>query len=161
MARATYSQGRILIGRLPGGADIVEAITRIANEEEIRLATVEVHGTVARAALTVLDQETRFPVAYERETGMEIGSMSGTISQFKGRSLARLGAVLGAPDGGTIAGTVALGTIAHACEVVIVELIGGTLTRDFDMATGLPLWRNNALLIAATDAPTEAGSADA
>lgn len=155
MARTSYSQGRTFIGRLPKGADIVEAITRIANEEGIKLATVSVHGAVTRAAITVLDQQTRFPVAHERDQGMEIGAMSGTISQFKGRSLARLDAVLVAPDGGTVAGTVTLGTIVYACEVVIVELEGGTLSRDFDPTTGLPLWRENSLLIAGDAAAAE------
>ena len=43
--------------------------------------------------------------------------------------------------------TVTLGTIVHACEVVITELEGGTLSRDFDPGTGLPLWRDTSLLI--------------
>jgi predicted DNA-binding protein with PD1-like motif len=73
--------------------------------------------------------------------------MSGTISQFKGRSMARLNGVLAFADGSTVGGSIGIGTLAYACEVVITELLGGTLTRDFDPDTGLPLWKGGSLLV--------------
>jgi predicted DNA-binding protein with PD1-like motif len=75
--------------------------------------------------------------------------MSGTISQFKGRSMARLSGTLVGSGGAMIAGSIGLGTRAHACEVVITEYVGGTLTRDFDIDTGLPLWKESSLLVEA------------
>jgi predicted DNA-binding protein with PD1-like motif len=101
--------------------------------------------------VTVFDPAARMNGAIEREGAMEIAAMSGTISQFKGRSMARLNGVLAFADGSTLGGTIGLGTIAHACEIVITELAGGTLTRDFDMETGLPLWKESSLLVDAPD----------
>lgn len=135
------------MGRLPNGADIVASVTRIANEEGIKGGRVEVHGSVARGVMTIFNPETRMAETIEREGGMEIAAMSGTISQFKGRSMARLNCVLAAPDGSCIGGTVSVGTIVYAAEVVITELLGGTLTRDFDAETGLPLWKESSLLL--------------
>lgn len=147
MTRKPYEQGRTFIGRLPNGADIVAAVTKIANEEGIKGGTVEVHGTVSRAVVTIFNATTRMAETVEREGGMEIAAMSGTISQFKGRSMGRLNGIFAAPDGSLVGGSVGVGTIAYAAEVVITELLGGTLTRDFDMETGLPLWKESSLLI--------------
>ncbi len=146
-SRKSYTHGRVYVGRLPNGADLLEAITHISNEEGIKVGTVMVNGSVARAVLTVAGGNMGFPVTIERDERMEIASMTGTISQFKGRSLARLGAALAGSDGSLIGGTLAVGTIVFACEVVIMELEGATLTRDFDAETGLPLWKAGSLLM--------------
>ncbi len=146
MDRKPHTTGRIFIGRLPKGADLLAAITRIANEEGIKAGSVTVHGSVARATLSLFDQRTKLPRTIELEEGMEIAGMSGTISQFKGRSMARLNCALAGSDGSIVGGVVAVGTLVYACEAEIVELLGGTLSRDFDMETGLPLWKGGSLL---------------
>ena len=147
MTRKPYQQGRIFIGRLPKGADLVQSITRIANEEEIKAGTVVVHGMVSRLSLSNFDLATGTNRMIEREEMMEIASGGGTISQFKGRSMARLNGTFATVEGNVTGGTIALGTIVHACEVVITEVIGGTLSRDFDPASGLPLWKESSLLL--------------
>ncbi len=147
MTRKPYTQGRHFIGRLPKGTDIIAAITRIVNDEKIGVGSVSVHGTVAEAAVTIYDQGQRTPVKHERAEGMEIAAMSGTVSTFKGRSMVRLNGLLVALDGSLLGGTVALGTIAFDCEVVITEYLGGTITRDFDEETGLPVWKSNAVIV--------------
>lgn len=151
MTRKPHTINRVFIGRLPSGVDLVGAITKIANEEEITVGTVAVHGLVQRAVLTIQNQESKLSERVERDGGLEIAAMSGTISQFKGRSLARLNGVLATRDGALIGGTVALGTLVHACEVVITELHGATLSRDFDMETGLPLWKAASLLLSPSE----------
>jgi predicted DNA-binding protein with PD1-like motif len=142
MTRKSYSTGRVFIGRLPKGADLIEAITVIANEEEIRTATVQVYGQLNRLSLTLFDPETKMQQTVEYDGGHGIASLSGTISQFKRRSLARLSGVFTSADGTLVGGTVALGTSTYACEVVITEIEGIVLSRDFDMETGLPLWKS-------------------
>jgi predicted DNA-binding protein with PD1-like motif len=135
------------MGRIPKGTDLLASISRIANEEEIRTGTVSVFGTVSHLVLSFFNQESRFQDTVERSEGMEIASLGGTISQFKGRSMVKLSGTFAARDGSVIGGSLTLGTIVYACEVVLRELDGGTLTRDFDIETGLPLWKENALLI--------------
>ena len=147
MKRTVFSTGRTFIGRIPAGIDLLEAITRIANEEEIKAGTVQVFGSVTGLSLTTFNQETRFNEEIRRDTGHDIAALSGTISQFKRRSLARLSGVFVNSSGETVAGTLALGTTVHACEAVITEFTGGQLSRDFDMETGLPLWKNNTMLV--------------
>ncbi|MBS1913695.1 MAG: DNA-binding protein [Bacteroidetes bacterium] len=147
MIRKPYIQGRVFVGRLPGGVDLVAAITHIANEEGIKLASVSAYGILNRVALTQFDAENPLAAPVQHDEPMEIASLSGTISQFKGRSMARLNGVFVPKSGMPIGGSVALGTMVHACEVVISELEGATLSRDFDMETGLPLWKESSLLI--------------
>jgi predicted DNA-binding protein with PD1-like motif len=154
MNRKAYTQERVFIGRLPQGSDLLASVTRIANEEGIKVGSVSIHGSVMRAVLTVFDQQEKFLKTIECEEGMEIATMSGTISQFKGRSMARLNGVLAAVDGTVIGGVLALGTIVYACEAVITEFSGGTLSRDFDMDTGLPLWKETSLLVEPSETDT-------
>lgn len=141
-----YQQGRIFIGRIPFGADLLAAVTRIANEQEIKVGTVTVHGMLSRLTLTVFDQATRTSSTLERERGAEITALNGTISQFKGRSMARLSGTFSFSDGSVMGGNLAIGSLVYACEAVITELAGGVLSRDFDPETGLPLWKENSLL---------------
>jgi predicted DNA-binding protein with PD1-like motif len=147
MTRKPYTSGRIFIGRLPKGSDLLGSIARIANEESIKVATVSVHGSVSRVSLTIFDQGTKQQEPIEREEGLEIVSLTGTVSQFKGRSMPKLNGIFAAPGGGLVGGALALGTEVYACEVVIAELEGGALIRDFDPETGLPLWKENSMLI--------------
>lgn len=148
MTRKPYTSGRIYIGRLPNGADLLGSITHIVNEEAIKAGTVEVHGSVSRAVLSIFDPATKQQERIEHESGAEIVTLTGTISQFKGRSMPRLNGAFVSPNGNFFGGTLALGTEIYACEVVITELIGGTLSRDFDPDTALPLWKESSLLIA-------------
>jgi predicted DNA-binding protein with PD1-like motif len=147
MTYKPYEQGRIFIGRIPLGADLLAAITRIANEQEIKLGTVMAHGMLSRVTLTVFNQATKAVMTVEREGGTEIAGLSGTISQFKGRSMARLSGTFAFPDGSVIGGNIGIGSVVYACEVVITELIGGVLSRDYDQETGLPLWKDTSLLL--------------
>lgn len=147
MTRKPYEAGRIFVGRLPKGADLMAAITKIANEEGVKLGAVSAHGLLERLSISRHNLETRMNEVAEYDGPAEIAALSGTISQFKGRSMARLNGVVVAGDGSLLGGVIALGTVVHACEVVITELLGGTLTRDFDMETGLALWKPTALLV--------------
>ncbi len=147
MTRKPYECGRMFVGRLPKGADLMAAVTKIANEEGVKLGTVSVHGLLVRLSISRHNFDTRMNEAVEHEGPVEIAAMSGTISQFKGRSMARLNGAAVAVDGSFVGGIVGLGTIVYACEVVITELLGGTLTRDFDMETGLALWKATSLLV--------------
>jgi predicted DNA-binding protein with PD1-like motif len=146
MNRSSYAIGRTFVGRLPAGIDLLEGLTRIANEEEIAVGRIEVYGSVSALSLTVQNQETRFAEQVREEQGFEIATLCGTISLFKRRALPRLSGLFAAADGTQRGGTLALGTITHACEAIITELTGRALSRDFDMTTGLPLWKNALLL---------------
>lgn len=146
MSRIAYQHGRVFVGRLPKGADLVASITRIANEEGIKAGTVAVHGMVSSLALTTRNGLEQVVPAELGEL-LEIAGLGGTVSQFKGRSMARIDGAFVRSDGSMTGGLVALGTAVHACELVLTELLGGTLSRDFDPETGLSLWRANTLLI--------------
>lgn len=146
MTRTVYKSGRVFAGGLPKGADLLEAITVVANEEGIKTAVVHVFGEVSSLAISQFDQDAMLPQTTERNEGHTIASLSGTISTFKRRSLARLSGVFAARGGALFGGTVALGTTVYACEVVIEEIDGASFSRDFDMQTGLPLWKGARLV---------------
>ena len=50
-------------------------------------------------------------------------------------------ATLAGHDGACVGGHVAPGCVIFACELILQELVGEPLEREFDEVTGLPLWR--------------------
>jgi len=142
MTRKPYTPGRTFIGKLSMGSDLVASLSRIAQEEEITVGTIALSGVVEAPVLTRREEGSDMDALIRYDGRWEIGAGSGTISQFKGRSMARVGGVLSNGNGDVICGTLAVGSIVHACEVVITEFVGGgALLRDFDPDTGRPSWK--------------------
>lgn len=141
MSMLPYVPARTFVFRLAQGSDLLEAITRFANEHGVAVARVGAIGAVTEGAFAYFNQATR---AYERQevpAPLEIVSLSGTISTLKHRAFAHLHIVLADREGRCVGGHCVQGNVVFACEVTIEELAGGTLVRDFDPATGLTLWK--------------------
>lgn len=143
--RTRYGEQKVLIGTIDRGEDLLERLTAIVNEEEIGVGRIEVFGALEELVLTRHDQQTRFPREDRIATGCDIVHLAGPVSLFKRRSLPRLHGLFVEPEGRLHAGTLGLGTRVHACEAIITCYEGRRLTRDFDMETGLPLWKNAGL----------------
>ncbi len=139
--RTIYGEGRIFVGRIGRGEDLLGRVTAILNEEEIRLGQIAVHGHLTRLVLSRHNPADPFAAEMDLQAPCDITVCSGTVSLFKRRALPQLAGLFVEPEGTLHAGTIRPGTIVHACEIVITELTGGSLSRDFDEETGLPLWK--------------------
>jgi hypothetical protein len=140
-ASLPYSPGRTFIFKLEPEADLLASITRFANDEGVKVGRVSAIGAVTNASFSYFNQETKVYQPMEVPGRFEIVSCSGNISQFKQRSFAHLHIVFADSEGRAFGGHLAPGTTVFACEVILDELLGGTLTRDFDPETGLAGWK--------------------
>lgn len=147
MARTSYTSKRTFVGRLPHGADLLESITKIANEENIRVGKVTAIGAVQRAAIAYYNQDTKEYERKEFDKHLEIVSCVGNISTLKQRSMAHCHIVLADEHGNCLGGHLTNGCIVFACEVIIEELEGDSLIRHLDGTTGLSLWQERAIPI--------------
>jgi uncharacterized protein len=134
-----FRQGQSILARLDHGGEIIGSITALAEEMNIAMGTFSVIGALSRAELAYYDQGARQYRKTVVDRAVELASCTGNISIRDGKPFVHAHAVLSDSDFKTVAGHLASGTI-FAAELYLVELVGETLTREFDPHTGLFLW---------------------
>lgn len=141
MARMkTYGAGRMIMGRLDHGADLLEEIQAICRRENVRMGRVEAIGAVSRSRLGFYNQKTREYEFFSSDRPMEIIALAGNISVKDGEPMVHAHVALSDEIGNALGGHLATGTRVFACECLIQVLDGPVLERAFDEQTGLPLW---------------------
>jgi len=136
-------RGRMLMGRLSKGTDLLLSLTELCVHENIRLGVIRAIGAVTRARLGFYNQEQRTYKYLEFNNPHEIISLEGNISLKDGQPFVHAHIALMSADGSMIGGHLAEGTEVFACEYVITELLHEQerdFERVFDEATGLYLW---------------------
>lgn len=132
--------GRILMGKLTHGADLLEEMTEICVKNNIHLGHITAIGAVQKACLAYYDQTTHAYSPHIIDQALEIINLTGNISLRNNQPMAHAHVTLSDKQANTYGGHVASGTIVFACEIVIEEFIGHKFEREFDEETSLPLW---------------------
>lgn len=130
------------IGKLEHGCDLLEALTQLCEQNNIRLGRVEVIGAVQKARLGFYDQREKVYNFLEVDEEMEITSLTGNISLKDGKPIVHAHINLSGPNGSVVGGHLAPGTMVFASEFIIQAFDGEDLNRGFDSVTGLPLWED-------------------
>ena len=132
--------GRIWVGRLATGDDLVEEIERVCAEQEVRAAWVNAIGAVRRAAFAYYEQEERRYLELESTDHHEITSFVGNISIRDDQPFLHAHGSFASRSGTAVGGHLLLGCEVFAAEVQIREMTGVDLLRTPDEVTGLALW---------------------
>jgi hypothetical protein len=139
MGFAEFNLKKNLLVRAEHNSDLIQFITRIAEEKGITLAEFTAIGALKRAQLGFYDQEKHRYHEIMVDSPHEIASCIGNISVKDGKSFVHAHVVLAGEDGTTKAGHLIEG-IVFAAEVHLRELEGVKLERKHDEETGLSLW---------------------
>lgn len=131
------------LGRLPKGADLLEALTAVCREQNITRGAIALIGAVEKASLGFYYQDTKKYVSHDFPENLEILSGLGNVSLKDGQPFAHLHLILGRENGESVGGHAMPGCVIFACEVCITPIEGPDLVREFDEPTGLPLWKQN------------------
>ena len=134
------THSRYLMGKLPHAGDILESITDICKQHNIRLGRIEVIGAVQKARLGFYDQHEKVYSFFDIDKEMEITSLTGNISLKDGSPIVHAHINLSDAHGAVVGGHLAPGTTVFAAEYVIQAFDGPEFCRGFDEVTGLPLW---------------------
>ena len=140
MLKEVQSRG-LYMGKLPHGSDLLEEITSICTEKQIRLGRIEALGAVQQARLGFYDQKTREYEFFHLDQGLEITNLVGNISVKEGQPMVHAHVTLTDSTGRAYGGHLAQGTKVFACEFVLEVFDGPALQREYDQTTGLPLWK--------------------
>jgi uncharacterized protein len=135
-----YEPKELFMGRLQHGADLLEELTGICKERNIKIGRIEAIGAVQRACIGFYDQIKREYSFVSRDEPMEILNLTGNISMKDGIPFVHAHITLADSAGKTFGGHLVIGTVVFACEFAIEIMDGPTLEREFDHETGLSLW---------------------
>ena len=140
ITKKTVKPGKIFMGKLDYGCDLLEEITNMCINENIRLARIEALGAVQKACIGYYDQNAREYQFIDLDQHLEITNLVGNISLKDGNPIAHAHITFADKTGKAFGGHLAPGTIVFACEFILEALDGPAFTRGLDEVTGLPLW---------------------
>ena len=135
-----FQQGRIFVGRLPQGGDLINSIEEFCKKALIQMATFSVIGAVSSATIGAYDQKQQVYVTFKEEAPLEIVSCIGNVSLKDGKPFIHAHILLADEQGKTIGGHLFSETIIYAGEINFQELTGKPMERTYDNDTGLMLW---------------------
>jgi hypothetical protein len=132
--------GRILVGRLERGSDLVAELERICAERDIRAAWVSVIGAVSHAAYAYYEQTDHRYLELSSDTHHEITGFVGNISIRDDVPFLHAHATFADASGSCVGGHLLRGIAVFVAEFTIRELTGVELVRAYDEELGLALW---------------------
>lgn len=141
MGSREYARGRWVVARLPHGGDLLEEIAAVADRHGMAMAELRGIGALRSARLAFYDQAGHTYEELPVDEPMELLGLLGNVSRRDGATAVHAHATLAGHDGVCVGGHLAPGCVIFACELVLQELVGEPLEREFDEQTGLPLWR--------------------
>lgn len=147
MSRKQFSLRRTYIGRLPQGADLLEGITKICKEENIKLGKITAIGAVKKAVIAIYDQVEKKYNNIELNQRMEMINCIGNVSLLNGQHFVHCHITLADDQGRCFGGHLMFGTEIFVCELIIEEFEGEPVERVYDEASGLSLWHPGLILI--------------
>lgn len=134
--------GRIFIGRLAKGADLLPALTEVCGREGVTHGEVRAIGALTRARVAYYVQPDRRYEVIDLPEPCEVVSLVGNISLKDGRPFIHAHLAVADKQGQMLGGHLVEGCEVFAGEYVIRELlVSEPLEREYDAPTGLALWR--------------------
>jgi predicted DNA-binding protein with PD1-like motif len=140
MKSFVFNTGRVFLGRLERGDDILKGLTEFCKANGIQVGHLVGLGAVERGGIGYYDHLTRAYSEARFDEGMEIASLVGNVSRKDSDIFLHCHVVLADRDGHCFGGHLLDGNVALACEFAVTELEGLPPERSPDESTGLALW---------------------
>ncbi len=134
------SPGRVWVGRLETGDDLVEEIEHVCAEHDVRAAWVSAIGAVKHALFAYYEQQEHRYLELASSEHHEITGFIGNVSMRDDRPFLHAHATFCARSGAAVGGHLLHGCEVFAAEITIREMTGVQLTRTPDEVSGLALW---------------------
>ncbi len=132
--------GKVYMGRVLRGEDLLLSLTRVVEELNISAGKIEGIGALEHACVGYYNQQRRSYQWIEVDEPVEVVSFGGNIS-FKEKSpFIHAHVVLADSRGRCVGGHVGEGCRVFAFEYMIFPFEGHALNREMDIDSGLYLW---------------------
>lgn len=130
--------GNKIIVRIDKDEEILEQVKELALKENIRLAAVQALGATNSFTVGVYDVAEKQYHANTFSGSFEIVSLTGTINTMNGEFYTHLHMSAGNDKGEVFGGHLNRAVVSATCEMV-VDVLDGTVDRQYDPVTGLNL----------------------
>lgn len=130
--------GDTYVVRLDPGEEILESLTRLAREENLRLAQVSGLGALRELEVCVFDPAEKVYYNNAFSQPMELLSLTGTITEMDGAPYLHLHAAAGDGQGRALGGHLKRAVISATAEL-LVRTLPGTVGRTYSETVGLNL----------------------
>lgn len=131
-------QNKIVV-RLEKGEEVIASLTKIANEYDIHLASVNAIGATNHVTVGLLNIEEKKYVSNTITQDLEITSLMGNITRKEDDVYLHLHINVADVNNHVYGGHLNECIISATCEMVI-DVIDGHINRKFDEITGLNLF---------------------
>ncbi|MCX5894348.1 MAG: DNA-binding protein [Proteobacteria bacterium] len=131
---------RTFVAGLPHGEDILSAVEKICNEEQIAAGIFSIIGAVRGAAFGYYEQDRKRYRTIIRDGAYEIISCLGNVSIKEEKLFVHAHVLFGDEDGACFGGHLMSPATIFAAELHLQELDGEPPVRRYDETTGLFLW---------------------
>ena len=128
-----------IIVRIDPNEEIIEQITKIAKKEKITLANISGIGATNHFIIGVYEVLKKQYHSFEYKGNFEILSLNGTITQKENQPYLHLHMSAANDKKEVVGGHLNFASISATCELVI-DIINGSINRQFDEITGLNLF---------------------
>ena len=129
-----------IVLRIDKGEEILEKIKEVALKENIKLANINALGAVGEFTVGVFKTQEKKYYANEFNGDFEIVSLTGTINTMNGEFYSHLHMSAGDDKGQVFGGHLNKAIVSATCEMII-NIIDGTVDREFNEEIGLNLFR--------------------
>lgn len=136
-----FKAGRIFVGSLPHGKDLIASIEEFCREASIEMATFSVIGALSSVTAGSYDQKQQVYVTFSNEALFEIAACIGNVSIKDGDCTVHAHILLVDKEGEAVGGHLFSESIVFAAEIELQELTGKPMERAYDRTTGLMLWK--------------------
>lgn len=128
-----------LILRIDPGEEILEALKKVAEKEQIKLAEVSALGAIGEFTTGVFDPEKKQYSSNDFKGHYEIVSLTGTVTEMEGACYLHIHMSAGDGAGHVFGGHLNRAVVSATSEMVI-RVIDGHVGRKFDDKIGLNLF---------------------
>lgn len=135
-----FSPGRVIMGNLRRGADLLAFLTETARRHGIRAGAYNFFGAVSEARVAFYNLAARTYEELVRSEDLELVSGIGNVSLRDGEIFVHAHVAFSDREGAMFGGHLNPGTRILAGEFTLWELQGEPLERAPDPVTGLNLW---------------------
>lgn len=129
-----------IVARIDKGDEILDKIKEIANKENIKLANINALGATNDFTVGVFKTAEKKYYSNNFTGDFEIVSLTGTINTMNGEFYSHIHMSAGNDKGEVFGGHLNRAIVSATCEMVI-NIIDGTVDREFNENIGLNLFK--------------------
>lgn len=132
--------GSVIALRLDKGDDITESVFKVAKAEGVKAAQVSGIGATDNFTVGVFDMAKKEYEKFVFNGNHEINALTGNITEKDGKPYIHLHITATGKDCKVVGGHLIKGVISLTGEIIIT-VIGGKITREYDATLGINRWK--------------------